>query len=220
MRENMPRYLGLELACPFLEDDACSIYAERPSACREYLVSSPKELCARPLTEPVQAVPIRFCPWRARRWMRRRGTERPPTTDGAADARVGVRGTASRGTGAPVSLRPVAGRIAGARVLSGLSAGKHDRGIILMLVARFGLILTERAPGLRQGLSVRGFRNLRTGNEIAALTGWVITPGVSLGTLWSRRASQEFTKRTQRLRLSREITKRTQVLRNSRLLQQ
>lgn len=57
MRENMPRYLDLGLECPFLEDDACSIYPERPSACRDYLVSSPKELCARPLTEPVQVVP-------------------------------------------------------------------------------------------------------------------------------------------------------------------
>jgi Fe-S-cluster containining protein len=57
MRENMPRYLELGLACPFLEADACSIYQERPYACREYLVSSPKELCARPLTEPVQVVP-------------------------------------------------------------------------------------------------------------------------------------------------------------------
>jgi Fe-S-cluster containining protein len=57
MREHMPRYLDLALECPFLEDDACSIYAERPFACREYLVTTPKELCARPLTEPVKVVP-------------------------------------------------------------------------------------------------------------------------------------------------------------------
>src|SRR5215831_17558480 len=33
------RYFRLGLACPFLEDDACSIYEDRPSACRRYLVT-------------------------------------------------------------------------------------------------------------------------------------------------------------------------------------
>jgi Fe-S-cluster containining protein len=41
-------YLDLGLACPFLEDEACSIYADRPMACREYMVSSPAENCRDP----------------------------------------------------------------------------------------------------------------------------------------------------------------------------
>lgn len=46
-------YHRLGLACPFLEDDACSIHPERPLSCRLYLVSSPPERCADPLTQPV-----------------------------------------------------------------------------------------------------------------------------------------------------------------------
>jgi Fe-S-cluster containining protein len=40
-----PRYLALGIACPFLVDESCSIYAHRPLICREYLVTSPAELC-------------------------------------------------------------------------------------------------------------------------------------------------------------------------------
>jgi Fe-S-cluster containining protein len=55
--------LGLEyfeqgIACPFLEDESCSIYAERPIACREYLVTSPAAHCARPSGETVRMVPL------------------------------------------------------------------------------------------------------------------------------------------------------------------
>jgi len=57
-RANAKRYLDLGLACPFLEDDCCSIYEARPFTCREYLVTSPKELCADPLSSPVDCVPI------------------------------------------------------------------------------------------------------------------------------------------------------------------
>jgi len=39
-------YFQLGIACPFLEEESCSIYAERPIACREYLVTSPAENCA------------------------------------------------------------------------------------------------------------------------------------------------------------------------------
>lgn len=60
-REIVRRYLALELACPFLEDDACSIYADRPLACRLYLVTSPAALCVAPLDQPIAqvAVPMR-----------------------------------------------------------------------------------------------------------------------------------------------------------------
>jgi len=40
-----PRYLALRIPCPFLEDESCSIHAQRPLICREYLVTSPPELC-------------------------------------------------------------------------------------------------------------------------------------------------------------------------------
>jgi Fe-S-cluster containining protein len=50
------RYATLALACPFLLDDACSIYAERPFVCRQYLVTSPPELCTAPLDNPVRPV--------------------------------------------------------------------------------------------------------------------------------------------------------------------
>ncbi len=47
------RQLGLDyfrqkIACPFLEEESCSIHPERPIVCREYLVTSPAERCASP----------------------------------------------------------------------------------------------------------------------------------------------------------------------------
>ena len=32
------RYAGLGLACPFLSDDLCATYEQRPIACREHMV--------------------------------------------------------------------------------------------------------------------------------------------------------------------------------------
>jgi Fe-S-cluster containining protein len=46
------------VACPFLEDESCSIHPDRPIACREYLVTSPAENCARPSAETVRMVPL------------------------------------------------------------------------------------------------------------------------------------------------------------------
>lgn len=39
------RYFRLQIACPFLENESCSIYDERPSICRQYHVTSPAENC-------------------------------------------------------------------------------------------------------------------------------------------------------------------------------
>mgnify|MGYP000017645002 CR=1 FL=1 len=39
-------YFRLGIACPFLEDESCSIHPQRPIVCREYLVTSPAERCA------------------------------------------------------------------------------------------------------------------------------------------------------------------------------
>jgi Fe-S-cluster containining protein len=51
-------YFHLQIACPLLEDESCSIYNERPITCREYLVVSPPEHCSHPTAETVQRVNI------------------------------------------------------------------------------------------------------------------------------------------------------------------
>ena len=53
-------YFRLGIACPFLEDEACSIHPDRPLACREYLVTSPAEHCAAPGSASIEAVPIEW----------------------------------------------------------------------------------------------------------------------------------------------------------------
>ena len=40
------QYLRLWIDCPFLEDESCSIYADRPVTCRQYVVTSAPEHCA------------------------------------------------------------------------------------------------------------------------------------------------------------------------------
>lgn len=51
-------YFELAIACPFLEEESCSIHLDRPLACREYLVTSPAEACSRPAAETIRMVPI------------------------------------------------------------------------------------------------------------------------------------------------------------------
>lgn len=51
-------YFRLGVPCPFLEDEACSIHAQRPSACREFLAVSPAEFCSDPASRPVRNVPM------------------------------------------------------------------------------------------------------------------------------------------------------------------
>jgi Fe-S-cluster containining protein len=55
---NSARYFNLGIACPFLEDESCSIHPDRPLACREYLVTSPAENCARPAESELRPVPL------------------------------------------------------------------------------------------------------------------------------------------------------------------
>jgi Fe-S-cluster containining protein len=50
------QYFWKGIPCPFLEDESCSIHADRPIACREYLVTNPAENCARPTAETVQCI--------------------------------------------------------------------------------------------------------------------------------------------------------------------
>ena len=49
-------YFQLGIACPFLEEESCSIHADRPLACREHLVTSPPAHCAQPELGAVQGV--------------------------------------------------------------------------------------------------------------------------------------------------------------------
>ncbi|HEV2679517.1 MAG TPA: YkgJ family cysteine cluster protein [Rhodanobacter sp.] len=63
MDEASRRKLGIDyfrhgVACPFLEQESCSIYAERPLACREYLVTSPAAHCAEPTPDSIDCLPI------------------------------------------------------------------------------------------------------------------------------------------------------------------
>lgn len=49
-------YFHAGVACPFLEDESCSIHPFRPLSCREYLVTSPPELCEDPSVNQVAGV--------------------------------------------------------------------------------------------------------------------------------------------------------------------
>jgi Fe-S-cluster containining protein len=49
-------YFALRVPCPFLENESCSIYADRPISCREFLVVSNPEHCAEPTPENVRAI--------------------------------------------------------------------------------------------------------------------------------------------------------------------
>jgi Fe-S-cluster containining protein len=57
-RELSTAYFALGVPCPFLEDESCSIHPDRPLVCREYLVTSPAELCAGPAQEGVTPVAV------------------------------------------------------------------------------------------------------------------------------------------------------------------
>jgi Fe-S-cluster containining protein len=49
-------YLAAGVACPFLENESCSIHPIRPLVCREYLVTSPSAFCAAPAENQVIGV--------------------------------------------------------------------------------------------------------------------------------------------------------------------
>jgi Fe-S-cluster containining protein len=55
-------YFRLGIPCPFLEQESCSIHADRPMACREYLVTSPAANCANPTRDNIEGVsmPVRL----------------------------------------------------------------------------------------------------------------------------------------------------------------
>jgi Fe-S-cluster containining protein len=51
-------YFRLGLACPFLENESCSIHPHRPASCREYLVTSPAENCSAPRAGNIDTVDL------------------------------------------------------------------------------------------------------------------------------------------------------------------
>ncbi len=51
-------YFRQQIACPFLDDESCSIYADRPLVCREYLVTTPAVNCSAPTAAPVVRVKL------------------------------------------------------------------------------------------------------------------------------------------------------------------
>ena len=57
-------YFKAGVPCPFLENESCGIYAERPLVCREFLVTSDPKLCETPWDEGVAGVkvPLRLNP--------------------------------------------------------------------------------------------------------------------------------------------------------------
>lgn len=72
-------YLNEQIPCPFLEDSMCSIYEQRPIACREYLVTSPAENCSSPSAEGVHVVGLPIKP----------STTMKQLTEGEASKRAG-----------------------------------------------------------------------------------------------------------------------------------
>jgi hypothetical protein len=56
-------YFRTGVPCPFLEDESCSIYPDRPLVCREYVVTSPPALCATLGEGKVQRVLVQLSLW-------------------------------------------------------------------------------------------------------------------------------------------------------------
>ena len=55
-------WFALRIACPFLEDESCSIYEDRPLICREHQVTSPASACSQLFRERVDRIelPVRI----------------------------------------------------------------------------------------------------------------------------------------------------------------
>lgn len=51
-------YFRVGVACPFLENESCGIYPDRPLACREFLVTSPAENCQNPGPDNIDRVKL------------------------------------------------------------------------------------------------------------------------------------------------------------------
>lgn len=56
--EHRHAYFAKNVPCPFLEEESCSIYSERPLSCRERIVTSPAGNCANLDGAGVERVPV------------------------------------------------------------------------------------------------------------------------------------------------------------------
>lgn len=52
------KYFQENISCPFLEEGACLIHPDKPLSCREYLVTSPAEICSALTPEKIETVEI------------------------------------------------------------------------------------------------------------------------------------------------------------------
>ncbi len=53
------RYFDHRIACPFLHEEACGVYAERPLVCRHYAVTTtPASWCSAPTLHQIRTVPM------------------------------------------------------------------------------------------------------------------------------------------------------------------
>ena len=55
-------YFGENVACPFLEDECCSIHEACPLACREYLMTSPAKNCWQLAAETIRMIELPIKP--------------------------------------------------------------------------------------------------------------------------------------------------------------
>ncbi|MGE5347059.1 MAG: YkgJ family cysteine cluster protein [Acidithiobacillales bacterium] len=69
-------YFHLGIPCPFLEEESCSIHADRPISCREYLVTSPAVSCGDPKPDTIEKVELAATVWTA---LARAGATGPPS---------------------------------------------------------------------------------------------------------------------------------------------
>ena len=60
LQELSRKYFSQQIACPFLEDESCTIHDARPLVCREYHVTSPAERCAQLFDQAVDRVEVPF----------------------------------------------------------------------------------------------------------------------------------------------------------------
>ncbi len=58
LKKLVREYFNEGIACPFLEEESCSIHPHRPIVCREYLVTSPSVHCANPSEENIDQMSL------------------------------------------------------------------------------------------------------------------------------------------------------------------
>ncbi len=72
------KYFQMKIDCPFLVDEACSVYEERPVACRDYIVTSPAHWCEDVFGHGVAKVPMPIPMSAPLAWMTADLTGEPP----------------------------------------------------------------------------------------------------------------------------------------------